>query len=70
MISLGFGAERDPTAECSHLGAGKVRQLLIAYYAQRARTQTRAHPKRALKHPPHNTCAHAIYRRSRSVRPT
>ena len=27
MISLGYGAERDPTAECSHLGAGKHKHL-------------------------------------------
>ena len=27
MISLGYGAERDPTAECSHLGAGKQKHL-------------------------------------------
>ena len=27
MISLGYGAERDPAAECSHLGAGKHRHL-------------------------------------------
>ena len=27
MISLGYGSERDPTAECSHLGQGKHKHL-------------------------------------------
>ena len=30
MLGVGYGAERDPNAECSHLGMGKQRHVFSA----------------------------------------